>query len=72
MTDEADKLRKAAIADEIERCRKDQAAAVMPIIGTLLDAWDGLPGDLRSDPGMEHFSEIIVQINDAMEGHDDG
>jgi len=56
--------------DENDKIRKAQVAAVMPIVGILLDAWDGLPNDLKSDPAMEHFSEIMAQLDNAMEGED--
>lgn len=56
--------------DEIDKLRKEQIATVMPIIGILLDAWDGFPNDLKTDPGMEGFSKIMRQIDEAMERDD--
>lgn len=56
----------------LQRLRIAQIVKVMPVVGTLLDAWDGLPNDLKSDPGMEGFSKIMAQIDSAMEGDDDG
>ncbi len=56
------------MSDEIDELRKAQVVAVMPLIGILLDSWDGLPNDLKSDPGMEDFPKIMTRINGAMEG----
>lgn len=57
------------MSKEIERLRKAQAKAVMPLIGPLLDAFEGLPNDFRSE--MEEHAESLVQyltdIESAME-----
>jgi len=41
------------MASEVEKLRAEQAQAVMPLIGPLLDAWElldnGTKGDLRID-----------------------
>jgi hypothetical protein len=34
---------------EILRLQAKQAKAVMPMIGQLLDAWEGIPNDIKSD-----------------------
>ena len=48
--------------------RRRQAKTVMPLIGVLLDYWDGLPNDVKSDPELENIAEVIGKINDGMEG----
>ena len=48
--------------------RLKQAKDVMPLIGGLLDAWDNLPNDVKSDPELEKLSKHIQKIDDAMEG----
>lgn len=52
---------------ERNRLRAAQAKAVMPLIGGLLDAWDALTNDLRSDPELEHLKAQIERIDEAME-----
>ncbi|MBK5958065.1 hypothetical protein CCR97_08020 [Rhodoplanes elegans] len=57
---------------EAERAalRAEQAARVMPLIGPLLDAWDGLPNDIRSLVRDEHpeLGTHLNQIAAAVEG----
>lgn len=52
---------------EVEFLRAAQDASVMPMLGELLDAYEGLPGDLSSDPDFGALSEIIEGIGQAME-----
>lgn len=33
----------------LQSLRRAQAKRVMPLIGSLLDAWEGCPNDVRSD-----------------------
>jgi len=40
----------------------------MPLIGGLLDAWDALPNDIKSDPELDRIRYEIEAINIAMEG----
>lgn len=47
--------------------RRRQTRKVIPLIGSLLDAWDGTPNDLKLDPGLDNLREIIQQIDNAME-----
>jgi hypothetical protein len=63
-------------ADERARLRAEQAAAVMPLIGPMLDAFDGMPGDFRSDlteeaPGLyRHIKAISAAMTaDSTEDH---
>jgi len=49
--------------------RLKQSKDVMPLIGGLLDAWDDLPNDVKSDPELEKLSKHIQKIDDAMEGN---
>lgn len=55
---------------EIEALRKKQAEAVMPLIGNLLDQWDGMPNDLRDHIHEVHegFTQAVRDIEDGMEG----
>lgn len=52
---------------ERERLRAAQSKAVMPLIGSLLDAWDGLSNDLKLDPELEHFARLMTKVHAAME-----
>jgi hypothetical protein len=55
----------AVVAEERDRLRAAQAAAVMPLIGPLLDAWEGADHD-----ALEDQTELVKQIqaiNFAME-----
>lgn len=51
---------------EIDRLRKAQSDAVMDLIGEMLDAWEGLPTDVRCSDEMEELNECISRINNAM------
>lgn len=54
--------------NEIERLRKKQAEKVMPMIGALLEAWDDLPNDVKSDPELDRLERQIRKIDNGMEG----
>ncbi len=59
---------------EVERLRKLQAKAVMPKIGPLLDAFDGVPNDFISEMD-EHASDLLEclrEIQSAMEENSNG
>ena len=56
------------ICTERAKIIRAQSKAVMPLIGKLLDAWDDLPNDVKSDPELEHLEKYIDLIDDAMEG----
>lgn len=51
-----------------EQLRAAQVAATMPLIGPLLDAWDGLPNDLKCAEELSNLRKQIGEINMAMEG----
>jgi len=53
----------------ITQLRKEQAQRVMPLIGPLLDAWEAVPGDLRSEikEFAPQLAEHLNHIFDAME-----
>lgn len=55
---------------EIECLRREQAKAVMPLIGPLLDQWEGLSNDakdtLRSESSV--LCEYLDKIDASMEG----
>ena len=55
------------MADERQTIRLKQAKGVMPLIGGLLDAWDDLPNDVKSDPELKKLSKHIQKIDDIME-----
>lgn len=61
------------MTDSYIRQRRLQAAKVMPLIGQLLDAWDGIPNDLKGEiiSSSVSFHQTIMQINDAMEEQND-
>lgn len=52
---------------EVTKLREEQEKAVMPLIGPLLDAWEGLPGDLRCDTREFPLGEVLDKIQSAME-----
>lgn len=52
---------------EVVRLRKAQAKAVMPLIGPLLDAWYQVPNDVACMDELEHLSQLLEDINNAME-----
>lgn len=65
--DDAETGRAVSMGDrERERLRREQAERVMPLIGPLLDAWDGMPND-EKDPDSPLYA-LMVQIDRAMEG----
>lgn len=51
-----------------EQLRAAQVAATTPLIGPLLDAWDGLPNDLKYAEELSNLRKQIGGINMAMEG----
>jgi len=54
--------------DEREILRNEQIQNVMPLIGKLLDIWDDLPNDVKSDPELNYLSRCMQKIDMAMEG----
>ena len=52
---------------ERDKIRKEQSNRVMPMIGKLLDVWDDLPNDVKSDPELNHLAKQINKIDFAME-----
>ena len=55
---------------EIERLRREQAKAVMTLIGGLLDQWEGLSNDTKSTLRWENptLCEYLDKIDAAMSG----
>jgi hypothetical protein len=55
---------------EIEKLRRQQAKSVMPLIGGLLDQWEGMSNDTKSSLRWDYptFCEYLDKINLAMEG----
>lgn len=52
---------------ERDRLRAAQSKAAMRLIGPLLDAWDGLPNDLKLDPALKDFARLMTKVHAAME-----
>ena len=53
------------MSNEISKLRKAQAREVMPLIGPLLDSWNGLPNDMKDE--LEELGSHIQAIEYAME-----
>jgi hypothetical protein len=53
---------------EVEFLRAQQAGASAVILGALLDAWDGLPNDVKTDPAMDNMSAEMSRLQQAIEG----
>jgi len=51
--------------EEIEQLRQEQADRVMPLIGPLLDALDGLPNDTRGS--MESDAPALFDCLEAIQ-----
>ncbi len=47
--------------------RKQQARAVMPLIGPLIDEWDGLPNDVTSLPELKGLRRHMGKLHRAIE-----
>jgi hypothetical protein len=60
-------MSKKRITNEIGRLRAAQAKAVMPLIGPMIDAFEGLPNDVACMDELEELSVAIEAINSAME-----
>ena len=58
------------IVQDREHIREEQSRNVMPLIGQLLDAWDELPNDVKSDPELNRLAKNIQRIDTAMEEED--
>jgi hypothetical protein len=58
----------SAIGDGLGALRSAQSNAVMPLIGPLLDAWDGLTNDMLALEELAPVAEVMAQIDSAMEG----
>jgi len=56
------------ISRERELLREEQTETVMPMIGSLLDRWEDLPNDVKSDPELSALKKAIENILTAMEG----
>jgi len=55
-----------AQGDVRDALRMAQAAAVMPLIGPLVDAWDGLPKDVALDDQLSGVKSAVAAITRAM------
>ena len=55
---------------EVESLRQEQSRAVMPLIGPLLDAWEGVPNDVKSQMEEEALDlcHYLRRIERAMDG----
>lgn len=52
---------------ELDSLRVEQAKKVMPMIGPLLDAWDGLPNDVVMMPELKELRAQIRNITRAID-----
>lgn len=55
------------MANERKRLRKQQAEAVMPVIGPLLDAYEQLPNDVRDMDELQELFGYLDEIETGME-----
>jgi len=53
----------------LQKLRQQQAARVMPIVGSLLDAWDGTSNDEKGtmEQDFPHLCELLRALNTAVE-----
>lgn len=51
---------------EVEKLRAAQARDVMPLIGSLLDSFEQLATDLKTDPELEQLVGHLQAIEDVM------
>jgi hypothetical protein len=60
----------AAIERALAKLRSQQADRVMPLIGPLLDQWEGLPNDTKGAwrEDSPAICEYLDKIDSAMEG----
>jgi hypothetical protein len=56
---------------ERQQLRKAQASEVMPIIGPLLDCWQGLPNDVADMEELSELSGYMSALEDAMDADPD-
>lgn len=52
---------------ELAALRKAQAREVMPIIGPLLDAWQGLPNDVSDQDELTEVAGYMEALEQAMD-----
>lgn len=52
---------------ERELLRKEQSRRAMPVIGGLLDVWEGMPNDLKSMPELEDLMGQLQKLDNAMD-----
>jgi hypothetical protein len=57
-----------SVEAERSALRELQTNHVMPLIGDLLDRWDSLPNDVKSDSDLDGIAKIIKEIDNGMEG----
>jgi hypothetical protein len=53
-------------ASEVEQLRQAQSNEVMPLIGPMLDAWDGLYNDFAQSDELRGLARAVKAINRAM------
>jgi hypothetical protein len=52
---------------EREKILKEMSKKVMPLVGELLDIFDNVPNDIKSDEELEELFDIIDQISEIMD-----
>lgn len=63
--------RRDPIETELEALRKAQVREVMPIIGPLLDAWQGLPNDVSDVDELMEVADYMEALEQAMDADPD-
>lgn len=54
----------------LAKLRREQAERVMPVVGAILDCWDGTPNDEKASfkEQFEHLHELLGRLEQAVEG----
>jgi hypothetical protein len=55
------------IEKERNNARKLLSKKIMPLVGSLLDAWDNIPNDTKYDEEFEELANVIEQIGSIMD-----
>ncbi len=61
-------FRAMGINPEVVKLRKEQTRRAAPHVGNVLDMWEQLPNDLKTDPDLEALARALDSLNEAMEG----
>ena len=55
--------------DELFQLKLEQADRVMPVVGAILDCWDGTPNDEKASfkEQFEHMHALLLKLYEAAE-----